>query len=147
MEFVIIGSGFPSLAVAFPFELDPDKKPILKHHAKNPVEVIHPDRLPAGKLLQDKFLDVVVDDPGRRPGYVDREDIRALVSAVITQALSKPGAQEWIAAYSDRIPAADRAKFVEVVESEMLNLHEGNIARYRIRPSEFAAWQAVWEKK
>jgi hypothetical protein len=76
-----------------------------------------------------------------------REDIRALVSAVITQALSKPGAQEWIAAYSDRIPAADRAKFVEVVESEMLNLHEGNIARYRIRPSEFAAWQAVWEKK
>ena len=27
-------------------------------------------------------------------------------------------------------------KFVEIIESELLSLHEGNCARYNIRPSE-----------
>jgi hypothetical protein len=25
-----------------------------------------------------------------------------------------------------------------------MSLHEGNIARYRLRPSEYQAWQKVW---
>jgi hypothetical protein len=43
--------------------------------------------------------------------------------------------------------AAEQAKFVEVVESELLSLHEGNFARYRIWSSEFAAWKALREKR
>jgi hypothetical protein len=31
------------------------------------------------------------------------------------------------------------------VEAELASLHEGNFARYQIRPSEFAAWRRVWE--
>jgi hypothetical protein len=32
----------------------------------------------------------------------------------------------------------------EVVETEVMNLHEGNIARYRLRPSEFQPWRNMW---
>ncbi len=39
----------------------------------------------------------------------------------------------------------DQARFVEVVETELMSLHEGNIARYRLRPSEFEAWNRIWK--
>jgi Fic family protein len=74
-----------------------------------------------------------------------RDDIRMVVSDVVTHALSQQKAQERIVVYSNRIPEADRAKFIEVAETELLTLHPGNFARYRIRPSEFAAWKAVWD--
>ena len=35
-------------------------------------------------------------------------------------------------------------RFKEMAEGELLSLHEGNFARYLIRPSEFSAWQAIW---
>lgn len=35
----------------------------------------------------------------------------------------------------------DRPAFVEMVQEEIKRLHKGIIARYRIRPSEFEAWQ------
>jgi hypothetical protein len=40
---------------------------------------------------------------------------------------------------------APRKRFRELAEREVLGLHEGNFARYRIRPSDFVAWQAVWK--
>jgi Fic family protein len=76
-----------------------------------------------------------------------RDDIRTLVADIVTHGLSQQSAQERIIAYSARMPMGDRAKFIEVVETELLSLHAGNFARYRIRPSEFAAWQAVWGGK
>jgi hypothetical protein len=76
-----------------------------------------------------------------------RDDIRVLVSLVVTNAESKAEANKEIPTYATRIPANDRAKFMEVVETELLGLHEGNFARYKIRPSEFAAWKAVWEAR
>lgn len=45
---------------------------------------------------------------------------------------------------TDQIPAQDRDRFVEIVEAELLSLHEGSIARFRLRPSEFQAWRAGW---
>lgn len=45
----------------------------------------------------------------------------------------------------EKLNLADRIRFVEVVETELMSLHEGNMARYRIRPSEFASWQTGWK--
>jgi hypothetical protein len=42
------------------------------------------------------------------------------------------------------LPEADREKFRDMAESELLSLHEGNFARYQIRPSEFQGWQQAW---
>lgn len=39
------------------------------------------------------------------------------------------------------IPSADVEGFVERALSLLLSLHDGNAARYRLRPSEFAAWE------
>ena len=33
-------------------------------------------------------------------------------------------------------------KFIETIRVELLGLHEGNIARYRLRPGEFAQWKS-----
>jgi hypothetical protein len=41
----------------------------------------------------------------------------------------------------ERIPEGDRARFQEVVLDELKRLHLGVLARYRLKPSEFAAWQ------
>jgi hypothetical protein len=42
---------------------------------------------------------------------------------------------------NDLVEAPDRGQFVKVAKEEIEALHEGNFARYRIRPSEFDAWQ------
>ena len=42
------------------------------------------------------------------------------------------------------VSPADQARFVEVAEIELMSLHEGNIARYRLRPSEYKLWRQGW---
>jgi hypothetical protein len=42
------------------------------------------------------------------------------------------------------VPPEDQSRFIETVEVELRSLHEGNIARYRLRPSEYEFWQKIW---
>jgi hypothetical protein len=44
----------------------------------------------------------------------------------------------------EKVAAEDRERFRDIAENELLSLHEGNYARYRIRPAEFEAWRHVW---
>jgi hypothetical protein len=39
---------------------------------------------------------------------------------------------------------SDRSRFAAAAEETLAGIHEGNSARYRIRPSEFMSWQATW---
>ena len=55
------------------------------------------------------------------------------------QAAAHVGA--WTREHVDR---EEYERFREIAERELLSLQEGNFARYRIRPSEFAAWQEAW---
>ncbi|KJS02586.1 MAG: cell division protein Fic [Desulfobulbaceae bacterium BRH_c16a] len=49
---------------------------------------------------------------------------------------------QMIKQYTDEnVPEDDRAAFVELVQDEIKRLHPGIIARYRLRQSEFTAWQ------
>jgi hypothetical protein len=41
----------------------------------------------------------------------------------------------------------ERPRFQELAETELINLHEGNLERYQVRPTEFKAWQEVWMEK
>lgn len=45
---------------------------------------------------------------------------------------------------AEDVTQEDRARFVEVVETEIMSLHEGNIARYRVRPSHYQTWRETW---
>ncbi len=36
-----------------------------------------------------------------------------------------------------RVKQADVMRFIEIAETELMSLHEGNTARYRLRPFEY----------
>lgn len=77
-----------------------------------------------------------------------RVQLREIVAALIRSRLRREDAARRIAAWAaNEIPPGDRQRFAEVVEAELAGLHEGNFARYQIRPSEFAAWRQAWEAK
>lgn len=71
--------------------------------------------------------------------------IKDVVAEVVDGAMNKKRAAAHVAAWADaHIPKAEKARFIEVAETELMALHEGNFARYQIRPSTFDAWQKVW---
>jgi hypothetical protein len=47
----------------------------------------------------------------------------------------------------NRIDEQNRIAFVEMVQDEVKRLHLGIIARYRLRPAEFTAWQEARKLK
>ncbi len=76
-----------------------------------------------------------------------RQLIGELVRAVVAQQLTKKSAASWIAQQAAvRIAQADQRMLINVIETELCSLHIGNIARYRLRPSEFEAWQVLWKR-
>ncbi len=75
-----------------------------------------------------------------------RDELKSAVSRVVLQKMNKSQASREIANFAEEaIPQVDRPRFAEIAESELIGLHEGNFARFRVRPSEFFAWKAVWE--
>jgi hypothetical protein len=84
-------------------------------------------------------------DPFRQTHH---NELRQLIGDVIRGALNRRSAAthitEWSAAH---LATADQEQFRTIVESDLLSIHEGNFARYQVRPSEFAAWQAAWHPK
>lgn len=75
-----------------------------------------------------------------------RDQLRALIADLVRTRVGRRDAAARIAGWSrTEIDPIDRQRFVEIVEAELASLHEGNFARYQIRPSEFAAWRRVWE--
>ena len=74
-----------------------------------------------------------------------RSALREVVGAVIRERMDKKRATAYVSAWTlEHVEQPQRERFQEVAERELLSLHEGNFARYRVRPSEFEAWQEVW---
>lgn len=70
---------------------------------------------------------------------------RELIHEIIKKSLSKSDAIKNIRSYSEeKISKEDRAHFIEIVETELLALHEGSFARYKVTPNEFKAWKIKW---
>jgi len=60
--------------------------------------------------------------------------------------MDKGQAAKWIARRAgEDIPPEDRPRFIELAETELSNLHEGNTARYRLRPAGFNVWKEGWQ--
>ncbi len=43
----------------------------------------------------------------------------------------------------ENVQPEEQSRFIEVIESELIGLHEGNIARYRLRPVEYESWRKI----
>jgi len=68
------------------------------------------------------------------------------VAEIVRSPMDRKSAVKFIKLQADTtMPSQDKERFVETADAEILALHEGNIARYRLRPSEFARWRQIWE--
>ncbi|MDJ0763242.1 MAG: Fic family protein [Myxococcota bacterium] len=74
-----------------------------------------------------------------------RSQIHGIVGEVV-RGLRLHARQAVIAYAEENIPGKDQNLFIELVLDDLKRLHEGVIARYRIRPSELRAWQDTLKK-
>ena len=78
----------------------------------------------------------------------NRAALREIIGEVIRGRMDKKSAAAHVAAWAHgKIDAGERDHFREIAEGELLGLHEGNFARYQIKPSEFEAWQKLWNAR
>jgi hypothetical protein len=74
--------------------------------------------------------------------------LRQIVQEVVRGRMNRPAANSYVAGFAERnIEKPDQERFRQMAESELLNLHEGNFARYQIRPSEFRSWEEAWNPR
>ena len=74
-----------------------------------------------------------------------RAGLREIVQAIVLERLDKKAAFSRIAAWAAmNIEPEEQDRFRELAEDEVLGLHEGNFARFQIKPSQFKAWQDAW---
>lgn len=74
-----------------------------------------------------------------------REIIFKAVAEVVRGKMNKTAANAYIERQATvEVPEEDQARFKEVVATELQTLHEGNIARYRLRPAEHKEWRETW---
>lgn len=74
-----------------------------------------------------------------------RQALHEVVAAVVRGGLDKKAAGVYIQSYAgEHVPGDDQSRFSELAETELIALHEGSIARYRLRPSEYRTWHAAW---
>lgn len=74
-----------------------------------------------------------------------RDALREVVGDAVRNKMNRPDTlhflEQWTA---ENISTEERDSFVEVAKVELTALHEGNFAKFRIRPSEFEAWNKIW---
>ena len=74
-----------------------------------------------------------------------RQALMELVGAVVRGGLDKKAAAAFIRRQATQLAEGeDRSRLAAMAESELTSLHEGNFARYRLRPAEYHAWRQTW---
>jgi len=75
-----------------------------------------------------------------------RSEISRFIGEVVRKKMQRLHAEEWTLAESERcLPRNDRQRFQDLIRVELEALHSGNIARHRLRLSEFEAWKSHWK--
>lgn len=69
-----------------------------------------------------------------------RAALGEVVGEIVRQHL-RPSSKTVVSLSKSLVPKADLKRFAELVAAELDELHEGNIARYGLRPSELKAWR------
>lgn len=117
-------------------------KGLLGVYELNRVELLKDVFLWAYDRSSARYLAVrqTVGEPDRfRLKY--RQEIKQLITRIISGNFTTEEAIKAIRKKANEIIAPDREKYIEIVETELLNIHEGNFARYYILPSEFNLWK------
>lgn len=75
-----------------------------------------------------------------------RVQMRSLIFEIVSTALPYRETINLIESKAGQIPEIEQNRFKEAIETELMSLHEGNIARYGIRPSQFNTWLKIWRR-
>lgn len=70
-----------------------------------------------------------------------RDAIRELITTVIIKEIDHKNLSYFIRENAKAVNEQDREEFIKAVEQEIMSLHEGNFARYRVSPTEFRRWK------
>jgi Fic family protein len=72
-----------------------------------------------------------------------RAEIHEVIRTVILEKVAGPQVVHRIQSLikAKELPGADAEELFGLIETEIISLHEGNIARFKIRPSEFQEWK------
>ena len=119
-------------------------KGLLQLYESNRVELLRAFFIAAYKRSAQLYADFqsAPDLPALfRLKYQDR--IRKLVARIVTGSFAADEAAVLIKEKSLDIEEQDRIKFIEYVNTELRCLHEGNIARFGIRPAEINIWKSL----
>jgi hypothetical protein len=74
-----------------------------------------------------------------------RSMIMEVIATIVRGILGKTNAVAFIRQRAaEDVPQVEQSRFIEIVETEIMSLHEGNIARYRLRPAEYRTWRESW---
>lgn len=75
-----------------------------------------------------------------------RDLIYNTVAHIVLEVLDKKTAVAFIKKQTEeKTQKEDQVKIIEAIENELRGLHEGNIARYQIRPSQYEVWSKNWK--
>ncbi len=74
-----------------------------------------------------------------------RTEIQEIVRTIILEKVEGVQVLEKIKELTDakNFPETARAELINLIETEIMSLHEGSVARFRVRPSEYQAWRAL----
>lgn len=74
-----------------------------------------------------------------------RADIQDVIRTLILEKVAGPQVVHRIQKLIEakNLPETDRAELFKLIEMEIISLHDGNIARFKIRPSEFQEWKSL----
>lgn len=72
-------------------------------------------------------------------------EITQLIVSIVTQQQDPRSAAQSIQQWAENnLPKEHRRQFITITENELLALHSGNIARFKITLEQFNAWQKKW---
>ncbi len=77
-----------------------------------------------------------------------RSEIQEIIRAVILEKVAGPQVVHRVQnlVEAKKLPETDAAELFKLIEIEIISLHDGNIARFKIRPIEFQEWKSLqWE--
>ena len=72
--------------------------------------------------------------------------MQSLITEIVSQGITHDMAEIMIKSKAIPINTKDHDRFIEMVQTELLSLHDGNFARYRVTPAEFKTWKENWSK-
>lgn len=76
-----------------------------------------------------------------------REAIQTTILHIVTSKMDQKTALSYIKqTATNLLPPSEQAKFTTVIETELMSLHEGNIARYRISLPLYEIFKKIWNK-